>query len=337
MSSHVRAATNAEQFQRALNILAWFRNNPGASYMEAAADLGVPTPQIKNELNQLTLCGLPGHFPGSLIEVSMDQLTAAVEFSAGLDKPVRLTPMEAGVTLLALEAIRHTVPADKQPAVASAMDKIQSLLPAGVQPSHGNAGAANAVNPLFEVLTDAIAQRQAVDFDYLSYSSDSATRRTVSPDYLSVVNGKTYLWARQWDASPAPTANHKKFAVERMDAVRVRDADSAGEAIIPAIEATDPFGFDESEEWAHVAVAPNYAWMLEYYPFWLVEDAEPGPAGELQVIVPWTGEWTTRLLIAFSLGLSVKEPLGLDKAVRHQANLGLKAYAEHLGIMPSQH
>ena len=304
--------------------------------MEASADLGVPTTQIKKELTQLSMCGLPGHFPGSLIEVSMDQLSAAVEFSAGLDTPIRLTPMEAGVTLLALEAIRHTVPADKQPAVTSAMDKIQALLPSGVQPARESSADEAQASPLFEELSRAVAQRHTVDFDYVSLSSDSSTRRRVSPDHLGVVDGKTYLWARQWEDDQGPAAKHKKFALARMEAVTVGEAGSAGEVAVPAIEATDPFGFDESEAWAQVAVAPNYAWMLEYYPFWLVEDVAPGPAGEREVMVPWTGEWTIRLLIAFSQGLSVAEPLALDEAVRHQANRGLKAYAEHLGVTPNE-
>ena len=149
------AVTNAEQFQRTLTVLAWFRNHPDGTFMEAAADLRMKTTQIKHELHQITLCGLPGHYPGSLVEVSMDRMRATVEYTAGLDHPVRLSPMEAGVVLLSLEAIRSTLPADKQPAVASASAKIQRVLP------HGGQGTSNTPDEAGEVPAGGVEKRRS--------------------------------------------------------------------------------------------------------------------------------------------------------------------------------
>ena len=120
--------SNAEQFQRTLSVVAWFRNHPDSSLMEAGRALNLSTAQITRELGQVSMCGLPGYFPGSLVEVTVDRMRATVEFSAGLDRPVALTPMEAGVLLLNLEALRSTAPAETQQTIDTASEKIHTLL-----------------------------------------------------------------------------------------------------------------------------------------------------------------------------------------------------------------
>ena len=366
------AVTNAEQFQRTLTVLAWFRNHPDGTFMEAAADLRMKTTQIKHELHQITLCGLPGHYPGSLVEVSMDRMRATVEYTAGLDHPVRLSPMEAGVVLLSLEAIRSTLPADKQPAVASASAKIQRVLPHGGQGTSDTPDEAGEVpaggvekrevaepSPTILALRTAIDERRMVAMLYHSVSSDSFRRRHVRPDYLGLIDGETYLWAREENEHRADQGDQgdqgdegdevdesvqKRFAVSRIDDVTLGEEGSAGAAVQPTIDREDPFDFAESEEWARVRVRADHAWMLEYYPMWLVDgdgdDANDGDGASdsefFDVYLPNTGPWTVRLLTAFSQGLRAVEPLTLAEEVRQRAEDGLNAYAEHLGVKPSQ-
>lgn len=358
------AVTNAEQFQRTLTVLAWFRNHPNGTFMEAAADLRMKTTQIKHELHQITLCGLPGHYPGSLVEVSMDRMRATVEYTAGLDHPVRLSPMEAGVVLLSLEAIRSTLPADKQPAVASASAKIQRVLPHGGQGTSDTPDEAGGVpaggvekrevaepSPTILALRTAIDERRTVAMLYHSVSSDSFRHRHVRPDYLGLIDGETYLWAREENEHQADQGDkgdetvQKRFAVSRIDDVTLGDEGRAGAAVQPTIDREDPFDFAESEEWARVRVRADHAWMLEYYPMWLVDDdgdADDGDGGDggdgefFDVYLPNTGPWTVRLLTAFSQGLRAVEPLTLAEEVRQRAEDGLNAYAKHLGVKPSQ-
>ena len=65
----------------------------------AARDLGTSSAQIMKDLNQLWLCGLPGYTPGDLIDLSFTEDSVAVTFSAGIDRPLRLTAAEAAPML----------------------------------------------------------------------------------------------------------------------------------------------------------------------------------------------------------------------------------------------
>ena len=87
---------------RLLNMVPYFQANPKITYAEAAADLGVSVKQLRDDLNQLWMCGLPGYGPGDLIDFEFSGDTIEVTFSAGMDHPLRLTSPEATGVLVAL-------------------------------------------------------------------------------------------------------------------------------------------------------------------------------------------------------------------------------------------
>ena len=76
---------------RLLNMVPYFKANPEVSYAQAAADLGVTIKQLKTDIDQLWMCGLPGGFGGDLIDFELSGDTITVTCSAGMDQPLRLT------------------------------------------------------------------------------------------------------------------------------------------------------------------------------------------------------------------------------------------------------
>ena len=89
---------------RLLNMVPYFQANPKITYAEAASDLGVSVKQLRDDLNQLWMCGLPGYGPGDLIDFEFSGDTIEVTFTAGIDHPLRLTSPEATGILVALRA-----------------------------------------------------------------------------------------------------------------------------------------------------------------------------------------------------------------------------------------
>ena len=77
--------SNAEQFLHTLSVLAWFRSHPDSSLMAAARALDLSTAQIAHELGQVSQCRVPASILDMPVEVTVDRMTASVEFSAGLD------------------------------------------------------------------------------------------------------------------------------------------------------------------------------------------------------------------------------------------------------------
>lgn len=90
---------------RLLNMVPYFQANPRITRAEAAAELGVTAKQLEEDLNQLWMCGLPGYSPGDLIDFEFCGDTIEVTFSAGIDRPLKLTSPEATGLLVALRAL----------------------------------------------------------------------------------------------------------------------------------------------------------------------------------------------------------------------------------------
>ena len=297
----------AQQFAQTLSVLAWFQAHPRGSFMRASRDLGLSVAQIQHELKQLSMCGLPGYYPGSLVEIAMDRTTAEAQFTAGLDGPVRLSTVEAGALLLNLEAVRDAVPAEQREAVDSVTEKLRGLLEgkqgAANQPSTGtDAGASqvgvitpehqetaaqpqpnapeNTVESTLELLRTALAERRVVDCEYLTLSRDQRSSRRLVPDAIRMIEGNAYLLARSLDDMGVVDETPKNFRVSRMSEVTLGEEASAPARLSSEVDATDPFDFGAAADWAHFRLSDSALWMLEYFPLWPDADAQDGYGSE---------------------------------------------------------
>lgn len=192
-------ATSA-RLVRLLNMVPYFQANPRITYTEAATDLGVSVSQLREDLNQLWMCGLPGYGPGDLIDFEFSGDTIEVTFTAGIDHPLRLTSPEATGVLVALRALVD-VPGMVDPEAArSAIAKIES---AAGRAGHGQDGA--AVDEAAPVESDAAAAvrtavraDRALALEYYSASHDMLSSRVVDPIRVVLVGDHSYLeaWCR---------------------------------------------------------------------------------------------------------------------------------------------
>lgn len=328
------------QFAQSLNVLTWFHSHPHGTFMQASSQLGLSVPQIKHELRQLSYCGLPGYLPGSLVEINVDKTTASVEFTAGLDRPLTLTSMEAGVLLFNLEALRNTVDPSYHDAIDDVARILRSLLRESrkYQVKHKDrssvASDRSTLNdrPLTQAeqehdeqgallasLREAVTQRRLIYADYHSLHSDSVTQRTWIPDHIALINGAPYLWGREGERE------QRIYAIDRMRNITFSPENSAPEAQHPEIDGEDPFSFEMTSEWVTLELHKNLAWILEYYPMWLVEEQPKN--SYLAVTMPNTGAWLERFCVAYAEGINVIEPLDLANRVRERAKAGLQAYS----------
>ena len=107
-------------------MVPYFQANPGISAADAAADLGVTQKQLLSDLNQLWMCGLPGYGPGDLIDLRFSGDSIEVTFSAGIDRPLRLTSIEATGLLMALRSLADMPGMVDPTAAQGAIAKIES-------------------------------------------------------------------------------------------------------------------------------------------------------------------------------------------------------------------
>ncbi|MFN6551948.1 helix-turn-helix transcriptional regulator [Mycolicibacterium septicum] len=310
---------------RLLNMVPYFQANPKVTRDEAAAALGVTRKQLDSDLEQLWMCGLPGYSPGDLIDFDFEGDTVEVTFSAGVDRPLRLTSTEATGILVALRSLVD-VPGMVDPEAArSAIAKIESA--AGTQRASldesgpeetvpQETGAAAAVRA-------AVRDARALTLEYYSASRDSLTSRTVDPIRVVLIGDNTYLeaWCRTAEAV-------RMFRFDRIVAAELLTDPSAPPS--PAVQAGtdtslfDPDTADPSLPSATLLIDRSASWMFDYYPLRVVSESADGACEAVMTYASL--EWMARFLLGFGSAVRVLAPEVLAQRVRESAGEALRVY-----------
>ncbi|MCV7195722.1 helix-turn-helix transcriptional regulator [Mycobacterium angelicum] len=316
---------------RLLNMVPYFQANPKITRAEAAAELGVTTRQLEEDLNQLWMCGLPGYYPGDLIDFEFAGDTIEVTFSAGIDRPLKLTSPEATGLLVALRAMGDIPGVVDPQAARSAIAKIAAA--AGAVGSVLDGGTVTAVdeqapieNRAAAVVRSAVRDKRALTIDYYSASHDTLTTRTVDPIRVLLIGGQSYLeaWSREAEGV-------RLFRFDRIvDAVELGEPAVPPEPALQAPPDTSLFDGDPALPSATLRIAPSASWMFEYYP---MRDVRELPDGSCEAAMTYASEgWMTRLVLGFGSDVQVLAPESLAQRVRAAAAAAVQAYqAAELG------
>ncbi|MGW5383366.1 helix-turn-helix transcriptional regulator [Nocardia sp. NPDC003963] len=311
------------RLSRLLNMVPYFVANPGISAAEAAADLGVTTKQLMADLNQLWMCGLPGYGPGDLIDLSFSEESVQVTFTAGIERPLRLTSIEATAVLVALRSIVD-LPGMVDPTAAhSAIAKLESAI-SGAAPvpisGAGPAGGPPPEAPAVTTVRSAVAARRALRLEYYSASRDVVSDRVVDPIRIVAVDDNSYLqaWCREAEG----------VRLFRFD--RIESAEELDEPARPPREARDTeagldlFQDDPAVPLARLLIAADHGWVLDQYPMHRVAVHADGSIEATMRFA--TLDWMARLALGFGSGVTVLGPPELVAAVRDRSDAALAAY-----------
>ncbi|MGB6182776.1 MAG: YafY family protein [Rhodococcus sp. (in: high G+C Gram-positive bacteria)] len=312
----------SSRLARLLNLVPYFIANPGISAAEAAAELGVTTKQLMEDLNQLWMCGLPGYGPGDLIDLSFSEDSIEVTFSAGIDRPLRLTSTEATALLIALRSLVE-MPGMVDPSAAyRAIAKIEAAAGlAAADDDTGDTPDPPAENPTVSTVRGALARGRALHLTYYSASRDIVSARTVDPMRIVLVDEHSYLQA--WCRSAEGV---RLFRLDRIDAAdELEEESSPPERALAAGDALDLFHDDPSLPLARLVVAPNHVWILDYYP--MQRTAEYAD-GSVEVSMRFaTLDWMSRLTLGLGSGVRVLGPPALVREVTVRARDALDVYS----------
>ncbi|HPX37659.1 MAG TPA: YafY family protein [Mycobacterium sp.] len=309
---------------RLLNMVPYFKANPRVSYTKAAADLGVTVKQLKVDIDQLWICGLPGYGPGDLIDFALSGDSISVTFSAGMDEPLRLTSTEATGLLVALRALSD-IPGVVDPTAArSAIAKIEAA--AGTVVDDDAVAAEDEPAPIeaeaATTVREAIRDSRAVRIEYYSASRDTLSDRIVDPIRVVLVGDHSYLeaWCREAEGV-------RLFRFDRIvEAHELHEPSAPPRPAVNAPPSTALFEADPSLPSATLRIAPRAAWMLEYFPMRVIRDL---PDGYCEAAMTYAAdEWMTRLILGFGADVQVLAPASLAESVRNAAAGALAAYAD---------
>lgn len=316
------ATAAGERLGRLLNLVPYLLARPGIPVADAAADLGVSERQLREDLELLWVCGLPGYGPGDLIDMAFDGDRVTVTYDAGIDRPLRLTHDEALALIVALRMLAQ-VPggADNREAVERALAKLESAAgdaAAGLPVAVRLPGAAAAER--VAQLQAAVQHRRALRMTYYTATRDELTERVVDPMRVLLVGGHAYLeaWCRRAEAV-------RMFRADRIDECMELDEPANPPPDVRPSEVRDSV-FTPSPELPLVTLRVGRwaRWITEYYPCEQV--VEESPDRWLVSLRASDLTWARRLVLGLGSDVAVVGPPELVEAVRHEAREALRAY-----------
>ena len=302
---------------------------PGIELAEAAADLGVTERQLREDLELLWVCGLPGYGPGDLIDMAFDGDRVTITYDAGIDRPLRLTPDEALALVVALRMLAET-PGRGQPRRGRPGPRQDRAAPPATWPTRRSRSGCPATPTGSSALRGAVraAARAA---DHLLHRDPGRDHRAGRrPDAGAVVGGRAYLeaWCRRAEAV-------RLFRVDRIDALdragRAGRAAAAGAARRRRARACSSPTRDLPL--VTLRVGRGARWITEYYP---CEEVGARPTAEewLVSLRVTDLDWARRLVLGLGPEVTVVAPPELAEASATRPRPRWTAYAHADRLAP---
>ena len=189
---------NEQRLPRLLALVPYLQAHQGIAAATAAADFGITEEQLRRDLELLWMCGLPGHGPGDLIDLSFEGDTVSVIFDAGMSRPLRLTAEEALALVVALRTLAETPGLADGDAVQRALAKVEAAAGGEVDDTTV-AVELDAAARLLPALHRALNEGRALKLRYYTATRDETTERVVDPLRVFEMDGRSYLeaWCRR--------------------------------------------------------------------------------------------------------------------------------------------
>jgi proteasome accessory factor C len=273
---------------------------------------------LRRDLQLLWMCGLPGHGPGDLIDLSFEGETVSVIFDAGMSRPLRLAAQEALALVVALRTLAET-PGTDSDAVQRALAKVESAAGGAVDDATVTVELDRSVR-LTPALHRALSQSRALELRYYTAARDEWTDRVVDPLRLFEADGHAYLeaWCRRAEGV-------RVFRVDRIENVTVLDEPARPPQDVQLRDLAEGVFQPASEHLlAVLRVSEAYAWVADYYPTEEVAEVPDGLQVSLRVSEP---AWVRSLVLGSGGQVEVLSPGWLAESIRSDAERALAAYA----------
>jgi proteasome accessory factor C len=321
-----------DQLPRLLSLVPYLLTRPGERISDVAKTFGVSEEQLSRDLELIYMCGLPGYFPGDLIEVDITASGRITVSNADtIARPLRLSRDEALALIVGLRMLADLPGLQEREAVDSALAKLEDAAEEAAVASSAVAVEVDPPNRSPDTLATvdrALRERRRLHLTYYVPARDETTERDVDPMRMSVVAGRSYLegWCRSAEAV-------RLFRLDRITSVQLLElpAEPPPDAQPRDLDAGlfQPGPDDVAVE---LLVGPSGRWVQEYYPCESVEELPDG--GALIKLRTPDIRWVRRLALRLGPAGRVVSPSDLVAAVSADAAAALAAY-EHLGLLTS--
>jgi proteasome accessory factor C len=320
--------TSQAQVRRLLSLVPYLREHDGAVLTEVAQTFGISESTLREDLNVLWMCGLPGLAPGDLIDIDMDAVEGegVIHLSNAdyLPRPLRLSADEALALVLGLRTLREIAGPGERDAVDRALKKLGAAAGDLSVADQATVRVTAAREGIQARVTDGLQRRKRLDLTYDVASRAETTRRMVDPLRVFVLEGYGYLEAWCYLAQGLRT-----FRLDRIAAVEVTDVDVEPRHVELRDLSSGWFERLRDSPLVTLELQPWAAWVAEYYPTETVSRTEDGRlVVALRVTDP---AWLRGLLLRLCGGARVLDPPGAGDSAVEAAQEALDQYMAVFG------
>jgi len=315
--------TSQAQVRRLLSLVPYLREHDGAAMGDVAKAFGISVRTLREDLNVLWMCGMPGLTPGDLIEIDMDAVEGegVIHLSNAdyLTRPLRLSADEALALVLGLRTLREIAGPGERDAVDRALRKLGAATGSSTT-EQATVRVTAARDEIQARVTEGLQRGLRLDLTYDVASRAETTRRTVDPLRVFVLDGYGYLEAWCWSAGGLRT-----FRLDRIAAVEVTDSPVTTHDVQLKDLSTGWFDTLVDAPLVTLRLAPEAVWVAEYYPTEAVSSrADGGLTVTMRVTDP---AWLRGLLLQLRGGAEVLAPEGAGESAAEAAQEALDQYA----------
>lgn len=322
MPDRPRASVRVEErLARMLAVVPYLIQHPGTTLEEASGLFAIPVAQLRRDLEQLFLAGLPPYGPGDLIDVDIDEEGGIwIAMADHFARPLRLTRQEALAVYVRATELAATPGIPVAPALTAALAKLRDALgPDALGEAAGIAGAdPGTAPPSLDAVRAASAAHDRLRIAYVAQSTGERTERVVEPEAVFASAGHWY--AAVWDVE---VDDERLLRIDRIASV-----ETTGERFSPrGLQGAGRPLYTPSDRDVDVRVRlhPPARWVAEYY---LARDVTERPDGSVEVTLPTaTTRWLARLLLRLGPDVEVLEPASMRDEIVGQARATLARYA----------
>ncbi|MEP6696300.1 MAG: YafY family protein [Pseudonocardiales bacterium] len=312
-----------DRLPRLLALVPYLLEHPGIRLAEVAADFAVGADQLRDDLNLLWVCGLPGYGPGDLIDLAWSEDdTLTVTHDAGIRRPLRLSTDEAFALIVALRTLADVPGLEGGDAIDRALAKLEEAAGTAAAGTSRVTVRVEAEEATLAGVRQALDEHRALRITYYTAGRDETTERTVDPTRLLLVEGRSYLegWCRRAEAT-------RLFRLDRIDAFTLLDEPAAPPLQAQPVDVRGGvFRPSPEHELVVVHLAARARWVADFYPTESVADL---PDGGLEVALRAADRsWVSRLVLGLGAAVSVVQPHDLADEVRSMARAALHAYED---------
>jgi len=292
---------------RLLAIVPWIVANDGPSVEEVCRRFSVGEKELLADLNLLFMCGLYPFTPDVLIDVHVADGRVWINMADYFRRPLRLNPQEGLALVSAASALLNAPDADTGGPLATALEKLQTVL--GVDADDAfDVELGAAPSGVLETVRRAADTHHKVQISYYSFGRDGHSTRVVQP--WRVFNSEGQWYVRGWCER---AESERTFRVDRISCANLEEESFSPPRHLGS--ATPPVYTPGPDDPRIVLdLAPPVHWIAEQYPN---EDVQVRPNGVLRVTLR-SGQraWLERLLLRAGANATVVEG---DRSLRTEA------------------